>query len=104
MSPQRLMRRIRKKKVLYILDRLLPYTHDSVIVEVKESQLDWLAENQGQIWGYFLSEDLLYSSNWKDIRKYVTYSPNSPGMPPEAPGRTANWIGWQMVTRPAIVI
>jgi hypothetical protein len=55
------------------------------------------------MWGYFLKENdpagtnLLYSSDWQNIRKYVEYSPSSPGMPPEAPGRTANWLGWQIV-------
>jgi len=27
----------------------------------------------------------------------VDHSPNSPGMPSDAPGRTANWTGWQIV-------
>jgi hypothetical protein len=49
------------------------------------------------MWAYFIKEELLYNSEWAKIRKYVDYSPNSPGMPPQAPGRTANWLGWQMV-------
>jgi len=84
-------------KELYILDHLLPYTPDSLKLEVTAAQAEWLENNELEMWAYFLKEDLIYSSDWTKIRKLVEYSPNSPGMPPEAPGRTANWVGWQIV-------
>ena len=31
------------------------------------------------------------------IQKYIGPSPGSPGMPAEAPGNTASWLGWQIV-------
>lgn len=83
----------------YLLDQLLPSTPDSVKFEVSQQQIEWLKENELEMWSFFLQEDLLYSSNLKEIRKYFDYSPNSPGMPPEAPGRTANWIGWEIVQK-----
>ncbi|MCB0557327.1 MAG: hypothetical protein H6573_04700 [Lewinellaceae bacterium] len=84
-------------KKLYTLDLLLPYAPDSVKLEVTPDQVQWLEDNELEMWAYLLKEELVYSSNWQDIRKLVDYSPNSPGMPPQAPGRTANWIGWQIV-------
>lgn len=84
-------------KQLYLLDRLLPFAPDSVIMEVTGPQMEWLLDNEREMWAYFLQEDLLYSSTWQDIRKFVEYSPHSPGMPPDAPGRTANFIGWRVV-------
>ena len=88
---------VQNGKKLYLLDHLLPYVSDTVIMEYSPAQLAWCEENELEIWAHFLREELLYSSNWQDYRKLVEYSPNSPGMPPEAPGRTANWIGWQIV-------
>ncbi len=84
-------------KKLYLLDHLLPFVPDTVIMEVTEPQMEWLRSNELEMWAYFLSEDLLYSSEWQDIRKFVEYSPHSPGMPAEAPGRTANFVGWRIV-------
>ena len=84
-------------KLLYVLDHLLPFVSDTVIMEYTPAQLGWCKDNELDIWAQFLREDLLYSSNWQDIRKLVEYSPSSPGMPPESPGRTANWMGWQIV-------
>ena len=88
---------IHNGKKLYALDLLLPYTPDSVKLEVTPAQVSWLEDNELEMWAHLLKEELLYSSNWQDIRKLVDYSPHSPGMPPEAPGRSANWIGWQIV-------
>lgn len=84
-------------KKLYLLDLLLPYTPDSIKLEITAEQAQWLPDNQLEMWAYILQEELLYASDWSKIRKYVEYSPHSPGMPPEAPGRTANWIGWQII-------
>ena len=88
---------IHNGKQLYVLDQLLPYTPDSIKLEVTAAQTQWLEDNELEMWAYFLKEDLLYSNDWQKIRKLVEYSPHSPGMPEEAPGRTGNWIGWQIV-------
>ncbi|MCU0346875.1 MAG: hypothetical protein MUC59_08015 [Saprospiraceae bacterium] len=88
---------IHNGKELYILDQLLPYAPDSVKFEFSQPQVDWCNENEKNIWSYFFSEKLLYSTDFNTFRKFVEYSPNSPGMPEEAPGRTANWLGLQIV-------
>ncbi|MDV7392581.1 hypothetical protein RZS08_14540, partial [Arthrospira platensis SPKY1] len=88
---------IHKGKTLYLFDHLLPFASDTVIMEFSPAQLSWCEDNELDMWAHFLREDLLYSSNWQDIRKLVEYSPDSPGMPPEAPGRTGAWLGWQIV-------
>lgn len=88
---------IHNGKELYLLDKLLPETPDSVKLEFSQPQVEWVNENEANIWAYFISENLLYSTEFKKFQKLVEYSPNSPGMPEEAPGRTANWLGWQIV-------
>ncbi len=84
-------------KTLYVLDRLLPHMPDSIKLGYTAAETQWCRDNELLMWAHFLNEDLLYSTSLSDIRKLVDHSPNSPGMPPEAPGRTANWMGWQIV-------
>ncbi|MDX1476984.1 MAG: hypothetical protein R3301_04730 [Saprospiraceae bacterium] len=84
-------------KRLYLLDKLLPEHPDTVIMEYTPAQLAWCRENERNLWAHFLAEDLLYSNEFSKINKLVTYSPNAPGLPPEAPGRVANWTGWQII-------
>ncbi|RMG86057.1 MAG: hypothetical protein D6714_04825 [Bacteroidetes bacterium] len=88
---------IHNGKELYILSQLMPYAPDTVITEYSAAQLDWVEKNEKEIWYHFLREDLTYSTDIHKFKKLIDYSPNAPGMPKEAPGRTANWIGWQIV-------
>lgn len=84
-------------KKMYLLDQLLPYHADTIITEWSAAQLNWVTTNEADIWAHFISEDLLYSTDYSAFRKLVEYSPNSPGMPKDAPGRTAVWTGFRMV-------
>ena len=88
---------IQNGKKLYIKDLLLPNTPDSIKLEYTQQQVKWCEENEKNIWAQFLSQNLLYSAKMDEIRKLVSPSPNAPGMPAEAPGRTANWIGLQII-------
>ena len=84
-------------KQLYILDQLLPTTPDSIKFGYNAAQTKWCKDNESGIWSSFLKNNVLYETNFKKIAKLVTPSPNSPGMPPEAPGETGNYIGWQII-------
>ena len=84
-------------KQLYILDQLLPNTPDSIKFGYNAVQTKWCKDNESGIWSSLLKNNVLYETNFKKIAKLVTPSPNSPGMPPEAPGETGNYIGWQII-------
>jgi len=88
---------IQNGKKLYMLDQLMPTVHDSIIHEYTDKQLEWCEQNQQQIWAQFLRDDLFYQTNIRKFNKLINPSPNSPGMPAEAPGRTANFLGWKIV-------
>ena len=75
----------------------MPYTPDSIRLELPQTQVDWLKDNELEMWAHFLKEELLYSTDFQKFRKLVDYSPSSPGMPAEAPGRTANYMGLKIV-------
>lgn len=88
---------IRNGKMLYVLDKLLPSTNDTVVTEYSLKQLEWAKGNELQIWTFFLDEDLFFETNMRKLNKYINPSPDAPGMPIEAPGRIANYMGWQIV-------
>ncbi len=88
---------IHNGKYLYILDKVLPEAHDSVIMEYSTTQMEWASNNELEMWAFFFKEKLFYETNMMTINKYVNPSPDSPGMPEEAPGRTGNYMGWQIV-------
>ncbi len=88
---------IREGKKLYILDHLLPYEEDSIKLKFTSAQTEWCNENEHEIWKFFVTQDLIYSTDKRKYMKYTNPAPTSPGMPTESPGRTANWTGWQIV-------
>jgi len=84
-------------KSLYILSQILPENQDSVIIEYSQKQLEWCQDNELQIWSFFLDNKLFFESNPVIINKYINLSPDSPDMPKDAPGRTGDYMGWQIV-------
>ncbi len=84
-------------KKLYIMDQLLDFKEDHVVIEYTPEQLRWCRENEVQIWDFFFEKDLFYETDLRKFNKLVGPAPTTPGMPPESPGRTANYIGWQII-------
>jgi len=84
-------------KKLHLLDLLLPLTPDSIKWEYSTKQTEWVKNNEFDMWTLFLSEKLLYETDLSKTKKLVDQSPSSPGMPPESPGRTANFMGLKII-------
>ena len=88
---------IHNGKKLYILESLMPTADDTVIIDYPEIKLKWVNNNEKNVWYHFTTQDMLYETSLNKIQKYIGPSPGSPGMPAEAPGNTASWLGWQIV-------
>lgn len=88
---------IYKGKMVYFLDVMLPDLSLSNKLRYSEEEMDWVIQNEGAIWEYFINEDLLYSSRENKIRSYLNYAPFSKGMPEDAPARVAYYIGYKIV-------
>ena len=88
---------IHNGKKLYMLERVIPGIPDSILYEYTSEQTEWVKNNELEMWAFFFEENLFYESNSMKINKYISPSPNSPGMPPKSPGKTANYIGHQIV-------
>ena len=80
------------------LNRLvLPHKPDSIIFEYTPTQLQWVEDNEAQVYNHLIENDLLYTTDMINYARLVNPSPHSPGMPPEAPGRVVNWLGYKMI-------
>ena len=84
-------------KKLYMMDQIVDFKSDTVIVEFTADQLSWCRDNELEMWDYFFENDLFYETDLNVFGKLVAPSPYSPGMPEEAPGRTGNYMGWRIV-------
>ncbi|MCB0515435.1 MAG: hypothetical protein R2798_07655 [Chitinophagales bacterium] len=84
-------------KLLYALDLVLPTTADTLKTGFTAQQLEWCEENEKNIWSFIIGEKLLYETDAIKISKYINDAPTTSGMPPQSPGRVANWLGKRMV-------
>lgn len=88
---------IEKGKMMYLVDAMLPDTHDTIKIGYTVQQLDWCVANAPAMWTYLIEQKMLYSTKRMDIVRYINDAPTTSGFPLESPGRTGVWIGWQIV-------
>ena len=86
-------------KIMYILNKLLPDLPDSVTTGYSQHQLDWCKYNEGEVWKFFIGNNLLFSTNEQEYFNYVNDGPNTGGMPADAPGNLGSWVGWKIVQK-----
>lgn len=84
-------------KQWYLLDHFLPDAPDSVKTGYTAKQLSWITENEGDVWGYIVKNENLYSIDPPVIQAYIGEAPFTQGMPESSPGNIGQWIGWQIV-------
>jgi hypothetical protein len=86
-------------KILYFMDKTLPDVADSTKIGYTAQQLKWCEDFKGNIWGFFLEENLLYETDYQKIQKYLTEAPFTPGLGDknESAPKLAVWTGWQIV-------
>ena len=86
-------------KLLYALDLLLPDTPDSLKIGYSAEQMNWMKENEKDVFFHFAEKELFYSKEGKQIQKYIGEAPFTPGFPEGSPGMTGRWMGWQIVRK-----
>lgn len=88
---------IAKGLEMTFVEYCLPNIKDHTLMGYNKSQWEWCVQNEQMIWAYFKKANLLFSTEWQQILRYINDGPTSTGMPPESPGNIGTWIGWQIV-------
>jgi len=88
---------IRNGKVLYIASRLLPEEPMHRIALYTEEEMEWVDQHELDIWSYLLDLGYFYDNDLRKFQGFIDPGPGTPGLPKEAPGRIANWIGYKIV-------
>ncbi len=89
---------VEKGKSWWLTDQLLPEMADSLKTGFTDKQLKWCLSNEGQIWNFFLDQNL-YSLEPDLIKNYIGDAPYTQGMPDASPGNIGQWVGWRIVQK-----
>jgi hypothetical protein len=90
---------VEKGKRLYLLNKFLPRTPDTLKIGYTKSQLEGCYQNEGLIWNFFLTNSLLFNSEPAIIKSYIGDAPNTPEFGSGAPGYIGLFTGWQIVKK-----
>lgn len=90
---------IKNGKKLYIIKQLMPDIQDSILLDYSKEQMEWLNNNEQEMWSFFIKNELFYTTDQYKIKRLISPAPNSQalGMPGKSPGRTGNYIGYRVV-------
>ena len=91
-----LARMIHEGKLLYFTKRLLAKEPDSLIIGYTKDQMNWVNENEEQMWTYLVEKKILFSRDAMDIRKLTGSAPFTYFFSNKSPGRGGAYIGWKI--------
>lgn len=97
-----LSKMVQNGKILYFMDQVLdPAVPDSVKIGYTDQQLGWCKAFEGNIWGYFMENDLLFNTDYQKIQVFLTEGPFTPGLgeKKESAPKLGVWMGWQIVRK-----
>ena len=88
---------IQQGKVLYFLDAMFPEMNDTLKVGYTKKQLDFCHRNEAKMWTYLAEHKMLFTTDRMSIKRFIDDAPYTAAFTEESPGRTASWLGWQIV-------
>lgn len=86
-------------KILYFMDAMMPEAHDSLKIRYSKAQLEWCEKQQRHVWGYLISNNMLFSSDQNHSKLMILDAPFTAAFTEQSPGRLGQWFGWQIVRR-----
>lgn len=77
--------------------QIVPNASLEKALEYDKEELDWVEENELNLWNSLVSKDLLYSTAYFDFKQLLFPSPNTSVLHNDAPGRVGVYLGYKIV-------
>lgn len=87
-------------KLLYLAQKFLPKTSETVLLKYPPKKYDWAVANEAEIWRYFIQNQLLYDTDKKTLDRFISLAPFSKFYmehDTESPGGIGRFIGLHIV-------
>jgi len=86
-------------KRIYFIDAMIPQTADRLKIGYSKAQYDWIVSHESNVWAAVIENRLLYTTDGKLIRSFMSDGPFTAEFSSEAPARLGEWLGWQIVRK-----
>ncbi|MBO7084034.1 MAG: hypothetical protein J6W30_09325 [Bacteroidales bacterium] len=84
-------------KSLFFVEAMCPTISDQMLLGYSDTQMDWIAENEGNVWADLVGNQRLYSSDYDVFRIFFADGPFTNEYSHEAPPRLGEYLGLQIV-------
>ena len=87
-------------KIQFLKQSILSNYSEDKILGYAPDQLAWAMTNEKEIWNFFISKELLYSTDPELIKRFISPAPFSKfylNIDVDSPGRIGQWLGLQIV-------
>ncbi len=84
-------------KIHYAMEQILPNQADSLLWGMSDAKLNWAHKNEQSMWMYLIEHKQLFSSNHKDIIRYIDDGPFTAPFSKQSPGKSGRWLGYRIV-------
>jgi hypothetical protein len=88
---------VEKGKRLYLLDQFMPLLPDTLKIGYTSSQWKGCLDNEGRIWNYFVTNNLLMSNDPMVFQRILDEGPQTPDLGEGSPGYIGLFVGRQIV-------
>ncbi len=89
---------VERGKYYYALTKLLPNSSINSIFRYTKEQMQWVEDNEYNIWGLIIQNGLLYSKDRPKYMYLINEGPTTKGLK-ESPSRLGDYIGYKIVEK-----
>lgn len=102
-SPDRsfVSRIIQEGKRIKLIEAFLPNTPIAEILGYDEEQMDWLANNESDVWKYFVENEMIFSNDPELSERFLFDAPFSKfylANDQDSPGGIGKWFGYHIIS------
>lgn len=91
---------VEKGKRWWLLNKLLPESHDSLITGYTGAQVAWCNQYEADIWSQIVKTEKIRAIDPPTIQRYIGESPFTATLSSDySPGNIGPWIGWQIIKK-----
>jgi hypothetical protein len=96
-EPHLLGRMILEGKRLWFIKSLIPGLSEEILLDYTTDKMTWARNHEGMAWAFLIENEMLFSNQTTDIKKFIHHAPFTSFFGHDSPPRLGWWIGYRIV-------
>lgn len=83
-------------KQTWFCKAMVPDIHDSILLDYPAEDLEWVDNNEPEVWAFIIENRMLFSQDLQPMKKLMEEAPFTSYFGTESPPRLGRYIGWKI--------